>query len=162
MSDHVAFLQQEIESATPAKLRWMLLRRASGLCQMIDQYWQQGDLAIGQQWLIQMQDLLGELLNGVTDPENPVAKSIVDLYVYLIQQAHLLYTQPDLAQLKAFADILAIEEGTWKAFVDQENRAQMIHLATHQAHIAQRVDATIESINAVIDQAETRPLNLEC
>ncbi len=38
----------------------------------------------------------------------------------------------------------------------------MIHLATHQAHIAQRVDATIESINAVIDQAETRPLNLEC
>ncbi len=87
---------------------------------MIDQYWQQGDLAIGQQWLIQMQDILGELLNGVTDPENPVAKPIVDLYVFLIQQAHRLYAQPDLAKLKTFADILAIEEGTWKAFVDQE------------------------------------------
>lgn len=162
MSDHIAFLQQEIESATPAKLRWLLLRRATGLCQMIRQYWEAGDNSMGQQWLLQIQDILGELLNGVTDPENELAKTIVDLYVFLTKETVSLYQSANLDRLTVLSEIFQIEEETWKAYVDQENRARMIQLATQQSQIAQRVDATIDSIHDVIRQADGQPIDFEC
>lgn len=162
MTDQLVFLQQEIQSASPAKLRWMLLRRVNGLCEFIHEYWSRNDIANGLQWMLQVQDILSELLAGVTDSTNPISKPITDLYVYLIQQSHRIYASRDLKELAQMREVLAIEEGTWKAFVDQEIRQQMIQLATQKAEIARRVDATIDSIHAVIEDAETRPLNLEC
>ncbi len=72
--DRDAFLRQEVESATPAKLRWMLIRKAIGHCHSIEQYWKNEDWHAGMEWLIAVQDILNELLAGITDKQNVFAK----------------------------------------------------------------------------------------
>lgn len=65
------------------------------------------------EWWIRLKEILSELLEGVTDRENPVAKPVSDLYVFLIRMAIELEKTHDLDSLNAFIEILSIEQETW-------------------------------------------------
>ncbi|MFO0923874.1 MAG: hypothetical protein U0905_15440 [Pirellulales bacterium] len=70
MTTNEEFLLQEIELASPAKLRWLLIRKAHGLCQMVDAFLEKKEKLQANNWLLLVQDILGELLAGVTDAKS--------------------------------------------------------------------------------------------
>lgn len=120
MLDPDTFLKQEIDSATPAKLRYLLLRKAVGLCTTIDQLWQANDFVTAQQWCLRVRDILNEMLNGVTDRSNQAAAAISDLYVYLHRLMREADEGRDRESLAAVREILSIELETWQMYVNQE------------------------------------------
>lgn len=120
MLDNDAFLRQEIESASSAKMRWMLIRKALGLVGQIRSLWEAEEYASAGQWTIRVQEILVELLAGVTDPQNVVAAQVADLYIYMGKLMHEASPKHDLAVLLTVEDLLTIEFETWSMFIQKE------------------------------------------
>lgn len=113
------YLQQEVLSSSPIRLRWMLIQRAEELCGLVQILWNDGETAKGMQWLIRIRDILGELLNGVTDAENPLGKSVADFYVFLIQLVTEVEQSHSAQRLATLKELLEIENETWRQVVEK-------------------------------------------
>lgn len=114
MIDQEAFLRQEVESASPAKLRWLLLQKAHGLTYVIRDMWSKGQSFEARQWVIRIQDILTEVLEGIVDPKHALAQQQSDLYVFLSKLIVLADQAQDIATLDSFREILEIEKETWE------------------------------------------------
>jgi flagellar secretion chaperone FliS len=121
MFDPDVFLRQEVESASPAKLRWLLLQKAHGLSQVIQDQWSKGQFAESKQWVILIQDIFTELLSGVVDRKHELAMQQSDLYVYLSKLIVLADQSQDIQSMRNLSEILEIEKETWEMFVRREN-----------------------------------------
>ncbi|MCU0707060.1 MAG: flagellar protein FliS [Pirellula sp.] len=114
------FLQQEVASATPAKLHWLLLRRAHSLSVAIQGLWEKQDYQGAQQWLILVREILTELLAGIVDPNHPLARQQSDLYIFLSALLASAEQGRDTAALKDLREILEIEMISWEMLVRRE------------------------------------------
>ncbi len=136
MLDRDAFLRQEVESATPAKLRWMLIRKAIGHCHSIEQYWKNEDWHSGMEWLIAVQDILNELLAGITDKQNVFAKQIADVYIFLLKEAFEAGRDRNLNKIRNVREVLEVDLETWRLFVERELAANApdVKEVSHPGH----------------------------
>lgn len=121
MFDPDTFLRQEVESASPAKLRWLLLQRAHGLSLSVRDLWLRGQYEEAKQWLILTQDIFTELLDGIVDPKHELAKQQSDLFVFLTKLLLSAGQTQDLHTLNSLTEILEIEKDTWEMLVRREN-----------------------------------------
>jgi flagellar protein FliS len=121
MDPREAFLLQEIESASPAKLRFLLLQKAHGLCLVVSDLWKGNRHNDAEQWVIRIQDIVTELLSGVVDPQHELARITSDLYVFLSKLVVAVMIERDVEALQNVTEILEIEMETWAMFVRQES-----------------------------------------
>ncbi|MFN7844626.1 MAG: flagellar export chaperone FliS [Pirellula sp.] len=121
MDPREAFLLQEIESASPAKLRFLLLQKARGLCLVVSDLWKENRHNEAEQWVIRIQDIVTELLSGVVDPQHELARITSDLYVFLSKLVVAVMIERDAEALQNVTEILEIEMETWAMFVRQES-----------------------------------------
>ena len=120
MIDNDAFLRQEVESASPAKLRWLLLQKAHGLTISVRALWLQGNADEAKQWVILIQEILTELLEGIVDPKHELAKQQSDLFIFLIKILVLSGQTQDVQTLESLTEILQIEKDTWEMLARRE------------------------------------------
>nr|MCU0719819.1 flagellar protein FliS [Pirellula sp.] len=121
MDPREAFLLQEIQSASPAKLRFLLLQKAHGLCLVVSDLWKENRHNDAEQWVIRIQDIVTELLSGVVDPRHELAQITSDLYVFLSKLVVAVMIERDVEALQNVTEILEIEMETWAMFVRQES-----------------------------------------
>jgi len=117
------YLEQEVLSASPAKLRYMLLDKCTSLISIVDQLWAAGNYFQAVQWTIRIREILSELLSGVTDQEMELSRKISDLYVFLINMLTRLEAKPSREELAEFRSILELERETWLQYVRVESAA---------------------------------------
>lgn len=141
-ADTNPYLQQEVLSASPARLRWMLIARAAELCGFVDQLWSNGQVALGNQWLLRIREILGELLDGVKDSQNPLSTPICDFYLFLLQITLEVDKHQDRERLKVLAELLAIEAETWRLVVDK---------AARDASASSPADSLFPSLSSSLD-----------
>jgi flagellar secretion chaperone FliS len=120
MIDTDAFLRQEVESASPAKLRWLLLQKAHGLTLSIRNLWITGQAEEAKQWLILVHDIFTELLQGIVDPKHELAQQQSDLYVFLTKLLVIASQTQDAEMLNNLTEILEIEKDSWEMLVRRE------------------------------------------
>ena len=120
MIDNDAFLRQEVESASPAKLRWLLLQKAHGLTISVRDLWIQGNADEAKQWVILIQEILTELLEGIVDPRHELAKQQSDLFIFLIKILVLSGQTQDVQTLESLTEILHIEKDSWEMLARRE------------------------------------------
>ena len=120
MIDNAAFLRQEVESASPAKLRWLLLQKAHGLTVYVRDLWLQGKAEEAKQWVILVQDIFTELLEGIVDPKHELAKQQSDLFIFLTRLLVLSAQAQDVQSLESIAEVLQIEKESWEMLVRRE------------------------------------------
>jgi flagellar secretion chaperone FliS len=120
MFDSETFLRQDVESASPAKLRWLLLQKAHGLTSVVREQWLNGQAFEARQWVIRIQEILTELLEGIVDPKHELAKQQSDLYVFLSKLIVLADKNQDIQALDSIREILEIEKETWEMLVRRE------------------------------------------
>jgi len=118
------YLEQEVLSASPAKLRYLLLDRAMSLTDVVDTLWKSNQHFESIQWLIRIREILNELLSGVTDREMELSRQISDLYIFLINMLTRVETSRDPQQLADLRGILAMERDTWLQFVNLEHASR--------------------------------------
>ena len=120
MIDNDAFLRQEVESASPAKLRWLLLQKAHGLSISVRDLWLQGNADEATPWVILIQEILTELLEGIVDPGHELARQQSDLFIFLIKLLVLSGQSQDVQTLESLTEILQIEKDTWEMLTLRE------------------------------------------
>lgn len=113
------YLQQEILSASPVRLRLMLIQRAEELCSFVQQLWIAGEHLQASGWLLRIREILGELLEGVKDKDNPVSKQVTDFYIFLLQLLTRIEQTKDPEQLKTLEELLHMENETWQQVVQK-------------------------------------------
>ena len=120
MDAQEAFLKQEVESASPAKLRFLLLQKAHGLSVVVQDLWKQNKYDQADQWVIRIQDIVTELLAGIVDPTHELAEITSDLYIFMSKLIAAVSIERDAEALHNVTEILEIEMETWSMFVRKE------------------------------------------
>lgn len=117
-SDEVnPYLEQEVFSASPLRLRWMLIQRAEELCGEVKRLWECGEDNAADGWLLRIREILGELLGGIQDEKNPVSQPVADFYVFLLQLLTQVEFERDPSKLETLKDLLHLENETWEKVV---------------------------------------------
>lgn len=114
------YLEQEVLTASPVKLRWLLLQKSVNLCEVVSELWRAGESATADQWSLRLREILTELLSGVQGTDI-LAKQVADLYVFMIAQLTQAEQNRDLAILADLRGLLEIETETWRLV--QQNAA---------------------------------------
>lgn len=117
------FLRQEVDSASPAKLHWLLLQRAHSLAVRIGDLWERGEYQSAEQWVVLVRDILTELLAGIVDPSHTLARQQSDLYIFLSALLANAEHGRDVTALKDLREILEIEMISWEMLVKRESLA---------------------------------------
>jgi len=112
------YLQQEVLSASPIRLRWMLITRAKELCEGVEALWNDGQTNVGDQWALRIREILGELLAGVADG-NPASQKVADFYTFLLAKLSTVQQIRDIESLRTLHDLLAYEADTWQLLIDR-------------------------------------------
>ncbi len=146
MTDEInPYLQQEILTASPIRLRWMLIRRAEELCGEVNRLWADGQDTQATGWLLRIRDILGELLNGVQS-DNPVSRSVSDLYVYLLKMLSQIEKGRDVAGLKRLEELLHIENETWQEVIRKFKAESTLARTDVAATSSKSIDAAPQRI----------------
>lgn len=113
-----SYLQATVDSASPARLRLMLIERGVEVATALSDGYRTGENTGSNDLSIKLFDILSELLTGVTGSTNKkegeICDQVADLYVFLMQ--HLLAAEQisDSSSVTEIAAVLQIEAETWR------------------------------------------------
>ena len=112
------YLEATIATASPARLRLMLIERAVEISRLLSDQWRT-ETAAGQptganQRSLRLLEILSELLSGVTDPSIPVCRTVSDLYVFLCQHLIAAEASSDASAIDEIRIVLETEAETWR------------------------------------------------
>ena len=114
------YLQSTVFTASPARLRFMLLERAVSLVEIIQEERTRNPESLVNERTITLRDILGELLNGVGKAQDQLAQQVADIYVFMIQELTFAECEPGLDRIKSIGMILEIELETWRQVCDAQ------------------------------------------
>ena len=123
-SQGLQYLDAAVRTASPARLRLMLIERAIDVASGLVSRWDQGqDLGANEQ-SIHLLDLLTELLNGVrsgnSPPEQQLCQQVADLYVFLSKHLVEAEANNDVDSIKEIRVVLQTEAETWRSVCARE------------------------------------------
>ena len=142
------YLDATIRTATPAKLRLMLLERAVEISRMVAENWQSGKVTGSHEHSITLMEMIAELLTGVAGgsnkTENKLCLQVSDLYVFLLKHLVAAEETSDVQSANEITTVLQAETETWRAVVAQEGTGQF----TEHSALAASANATAGSVPA--------------
>ena len=118
------YLEQEVFSASPAKLRWLLINKGIQLTRIIEQLWQDQAPAAGQ-YTVWLRDVLTELLAAVHG-QDALAKKVSDLYIFMAKLLTTAEQSQNLDEIRQLRSLLEIEAGTWQMVQQAQTNASPI------------------------------------
>lgn len=121
--DH--YLDASIRTASPARLRLMLIERGVEVASRVASLWTADKMKGTNEHSLRLLDILNELLSGVvgseTDAENEVCQQVADLYVFLAKHLIAAEENSDVASIEEIRTVLSVEAETWRAVCAQES-----------------------------------------
>ncbi|MCM2370112.1 flagellar protein FliS [Rhodopirellula sp. ICT_H3.1] len=115
------YLESMIATASPAKLRLMLIERGVEVARHLAGLWRDTPGKRGtNEHSLKLFELLSELLSGVTDSKVEVCRTVADMYVFLCQ--HLIQAEEngDATMIDEIRLVLETEAETWRMVCAQE------------------------------------------
>jgi flagellar secretion chaperone FliS len=119
------YLENAVRSASPARIRLMLIERATQVAGALSLKYREGVQGTNEH-SIHLLDLLGELLGGVANHGNELCTQVADLYVFMCQELVRAETASDPAKIDSIQEILRIEAETWREVCANEQPAAIL------------------------------------
>jgi flagellar protein FliS len=113
------YLESQVLTATPQKLRWMLIEGALRHARQVIHHWDASQDASATEALVHCRAIVSELLSGVRGDESPLTRQVAGLYSFLFR--HLMEAQlhRDRSRVDETIAILEIESETWRLVCEQ-------------------------------------------
>ncbi|MEM6979427.1 MAG: flagellar export chaperone FliS [Planctomycetota bacterium] len=116
------YLESMIATASPAKLRLMIIERAIEVARHLAAHWRDQPGTRGTNvHSLKLLELLSELLSGITDASVEVCRSVADLYVFLCQHLISAEATGDPTLIDEIRLVLETEAETWRMVCVQES-----------------------------------------
>ena len=127
-----AYLETQISTATPQRLRLILVEGALRLARQTAEAWQERpDDALES--LIRCRSFITELISGIREGSSPLAKKVLEIYLFLFRELTEIQLQQDATRMEGVIRVLEEERTTWQnvcATLTQRPE----ETATHSSH----------------------------
>lgn len=107
------YLENEIRTATPQRLRKLLLDGAWRFCHQASDAIERNDSEAAITAIERANLILSELLSGIK-PGYDVSKSVTELYVFLIKELVVARRELSAERLQGIINVLDVERETWR------------------------------------------------
>ncbi|MBN1854234.1 MAG: flagellar protein FliS [Pirellulales bacterium] len=112
---HEEYLSARIMTATPQKLHLILIERAVHQLQFAVEIWDTEDRIADRDTAIgRCIEIMGELLIGIRDSSEPIARQVADVYAFLFRTITEAKFLNDITKLHDALRVLSIERETWR------------------------------------------------
>lgn len=112
------YLDATIRTASPARLRLMIIERGIRATETLATLWRDGQSLGSNEHSLKLLDVLNELLSGVTAGASPsesvLCGQVADLYVFLIQHLVAAESTSDATAVDEIRLVLEAEAETWR------------------------------------------------
>lgn len=108
------YLEAEISTATPQKLRLMLIEGALRFAKQTAGYWEQNQFEPGWEALVRCRDVVSELIGGVKTDGSELARQVLAIYLYLHRTLTTAQADRSLALMGDVIRVLEEERETWR------------------------------------------------
>lgn len=115
------YLEQEVFSASPAKLRWLLINKGLQLTRIVETLWVEKDPTVGQ-YTVWLRDVLNELLAAVHG-QDALARNVADLYIFMAKLLTSAEQTQNLDEIRQLRSLLEIEAETWQLVQQAQSTA---------------------------------------
>ena len=113
------YLELQVQTATPQKLRLMLIEGALRFARQTRDQWRAAQLDQALESLIRCREIVSELIAGIRPDQSPLASKVNGLYVYLCSALIEAQQTRDEHQLAAVIRVLEEERETWRQLCEQ-------------------------------------------
>lgn len=126
---HEKYLENEVLSAAPQKLRKMLIDGAIRYCRVALNAWQTNDFEAGLKATERVRDIFTELIAS-TQP-TPQNQSIIGVYQFLNREITLASFEHSETRLNDVIRVLEVEQETWHQVCQQLSSGNSAQPAPH-------------------------------
>lgn len=113
------YLETQINTATPQKLRLMLIEGAIRYGQQAITYWEEGRGEDGLSALLRCQAVIAELLGSVRADGTPVTRQVIDIYAFLALELNEAEMNADPQRIAGVIRVLQEDRQTWQELCQQ-------------------------------------------
>lgn len=122
------YLETQVMTASPQKLRLMLVEGAIRNVSQVEHYWDLQRLDEALEASIRAREIISELMSPLSADKSPLAMQMLAIYVYLFRTITEATLENDRVKLADVLRVLAEERETWsqvcEKFVDIDERPQ--------------------------------------
>jgi flagellar secretion chaperone FliS len=113
------YLESQVMTATPQKLRLMLIDGAIRWANQTLELWQSGQPERATEALIHCRAILRELLAGVRVDESELTRRVAAVYLFLLRSMTEAQLKLDRQRVLETIQVLEIERETWRMVCEQ-------------------------------------------
>lgn len=114
-----SYLEAQILTATPQKLRLMLVQGALRFARQAGGAFSQQELEQAIAATERCRSILVELLSGVRQDHSELAQQVLSIYQFLFQQLTFVQLKRDPTLLAGVIEVLEVEQDTWQQVCQQ-------------------------------------------
>lgn len=145
------YFETQVQTATPQRLRLMLIDGALRFGRLTLELWQTGENERAVESLIRCREIVSELLSGVHADESSLARQVTALYGYLFAALTEAQQTQDSTLLAAVVRVLDEERETWQQVCEQLTDRPV---PAPTANFASREEIAPSAVASVIGAAE--------
>jgi flagellar protein FliS len=134
-----AYLETQITTATPQRLRLMLIEGAIRRARAAQAAWQAGQSTEGVQAIRHCRDIVAELIAGVRPDQTPEAKRVLAIYLFLFSTLAEAEFAQDAGRLAQIIRVLEEDRQTWQMVCEQMPDRPVAPAASSEEVAPQRV-----------------------
>lgn len=109
-----SYLETQVLTATPQRLRLMLIEEALRRVRAADEAWAAGQTIEGTTAVGRAREVISELIGGIRPDETTTAKQVLGIYLYLFSTLTEAGLSADRNRLAHITRVLEEERQTWQ------------------------------------------------
>jgi flagellar protein FliS len=109
-----AYLEIQVQTASPIKLRLLLIDGAMRFLTQVQHCALAGDAERAGEYTGRVRDILAEILSNVWNAEGYVAKQQKSIYGYLLRLASIMQLRSEFEHAEGILKVLTEERETWR------------------------------------------------
>lgn len=114
-----SYLETQINTATPQKLRLMLIEGAIRFATQTIEHWQAGRSDDGLAALLRCQAVVGELIGGVRDDGSSLTRQVLNIYTFISQALQEAQLDSNPQRIADVITVLQVDRETWQQLCQQ-------------------------------------------
>ncbi len=117
------YLENDVFTATPQRLRLMLIEAGLRHAQQVIELWQSGEKEAGMQSLLRTQAIVSELHNSVRAGDSQLAQQVAAMYLVMYRSLVEAQLEADVVRVESVVRGLAEDRETWRQLCEQSPEA---------------------------------------
>ena len=114
-----SYVEAQVLTATPQKLRLMLIEGAIRFARKTILHWEAGDNARALDAIVRCRNIVTELLSSIRVADSELTKQVASLYLFVFQHLTQAQLRRDAKLVNEAIEILEVERETWRELCEQ-------------------------------------------